>query len=79
MREEFWARATRYFENYKRRVLRTDADINYHTDLVETDKFFMDEDEQHQHDDMEEEETQPSRPVKRMEVDKRGNVVKPSH
>jgi hypothetical protein len=79
LREEFWARATRYFEAYKRRILHTDTDIDYHKDLIETDKFFMDDEEQHQHEGVEDEEAAPARPARRFEVDKRGNVVKPTH
>ena len=81
LREEFWARATRYFEAYKRRVLKTDTEVDYHKDLIETDKFFMDEDEQHQHDGMDEEEgpAAANKPVARLEVDKRGNVIKRAH
>jgi len=72
LREEFWQKAINHFERYKRKLLEAGqepkaADVY---DGLQQDKFFemtMD------HEGLEDEE---DRPVKRAEVDKKGNVIK---
>ena len=63
------AQAKKTFESYKRKVLKPGQNFNYdNLQMLTNDHFFMAEEE--------DESAEEDMPVKRLEVDKRGNVMK---
>ncbi len=64
------AQAKKSFERYKTKVLKPGEKFDYENQqFLSKDNFFMEEDE-------EDEERAEEAPIQRLEVDKRGNVIK---